>query len=417
MIKPIISSAIRAPTGDSFLARFTLDIQLSNRANSIKPSPTLAVTNRAAELRAAGKDIIGLGAGEPDFDTPEHIKAAAIEAINNGFTKYTAVDGTPSLKQAIIAKFARENGLDYEPKQILVSCGGKQSFFNLSLALLNPGDEVIIPAPYWVSYPDMVKVAEGVPVIVEAGSEQHFKISPEQLEAAITPKTRLFVINSPSNPSGMAYTEDELKSLAKVLLKHPQVLVATDDMYEHILWAKGGFHNILTVCPELYDRCIVLNGVSKAFSMTGWRIGYAAGPQKLIGAMKKIQSQSTSNPTSISQVAAEAALNGPMDEVNEMLKAFKERHDYVVSALNDIKGVSCLEGDGTFYAFADFREAIEANAQCNNDVEFAEFLLNEAGVALVPGSAFGSPGYGRISFATGLDTLKEAISRISKALS
>jgi len=394
-----------------------LDIQLSNRANSIKPSPTLAVTNRAAELRAAGKDIIGLGAGEPDFDTPEHIKAAAIEAINNGFTKYTAVDGTPSLKQAIIAKFARENGLDYESKQILVSCGGKQSFFNLSLALLNPGDEVIIPAPYWVSYPDMVKVAEGVPVIVEAGSDQHFKISPAQLEAAITPKTRLFVINSPSNPSGMAYTENELKGLAKVLLKHPQVLVATDDMYEHILWAKGGFHNILTVCPELYDRCIVLNGVSKAFSMTGWRIGYAAGPQKLIGAMKKIQSQSTSNPTSISQIAAEAALNGPMDEVNMMLKAFKERHDYVVSALNAIKGVSCLEGDGTFYAFADFREAIEANAQCNNDVEFAEFLLNEAGVALVPGSAFGSPGYGRISFATDMNTLKEAISRISKALS
>ncbi len=394
-----------------------MDIQLSNRANSIKPSPTLAVTNRAAELRAAGKDIIGLGAGEPDFDTPEHIKAAAIEAINNGFTKYTAVDGTPSLKQAIIAKFARENGLDYESKQILVSCGGKQSFFNLSLALLNPGDEVIIPAPYWVSYPDMVKVAEGVPVIVEAGSDQHFKISPAQLEAAITPKTRLFVINSPSNPSGMAYTENELKGLAKVLLKHPQVLVATDDMYEHILWAKGGFHNILTVCPELYDRCIVLNGVSKAFSMTGWRIGYAAGPQKLIGAMKKIQSQSTSNPTSISQIAAEAALNGPMDEVNMMLKAFKERHDYVVSALNAIKGVSCLEGDGTFYAFADFREAIEANAQCNNDVEFAEFLLNEAGVALVPGSAFGSPGYGRISFATDMNTLKEAISRISKALS
>lgn len=417
MIKRLISSAIGTPTGDSFLARFTLDIQLSNRANSIKPSPTLAVTNRAAELRAAGKDIIGLGAGEPDFDTPGHIKAAAIEAINNGFTKYTAVDGTPSLKQAIIAKFARENGLDYEPKQILVSCGGKQSFFNLSLALLNPGDEVVIPAPYWVSYPDMVKVAEGVPVIIEAGAEQHFKISPEQLEAAITPKTRLFVINSPSNPSGMAYTEDELKNLAKVLLKHPQVLVTTDDMYEHILWAKGGFHNILTACPELYDRCVVLNGVSKAFSMTGWRIGYAAGPQKLIGAMKKIQSQSTSNPTSISQVAAEAALNGSMDEVNEMLKAFKERHDYVVSALNDIKGVSCLEGDGTFYAFADFRDAIEANAQCNNDVEFAEFLLNEAGVALVPGSAFGLPGYGRISFATGLDTLKEAISRISKALS
>ncbi|MBL4607745.1 MAG: pyridoxal phosphate-dependent aminotransferase [Pseudomonadales bacterium] len=393
-----------------------MDIQLSNRANSIKPSPTLAVTNRAAELRAAGNDIIGLGAGEPDFDTPDHIKAAAIEAINNGFTKYTAVDGTPSLKQAIIAKFARENGLDYEPKQILVSCGGKQSFFNLSLALLNPGDEVVIPAPYWVSYPDMVLVAEGVPVIVEAGSEQNFKITPEQLDAAITPKTRLFVINSPSNPSGMAYTKSELEGLAAVLLKHPHVLVATDDMYEHILWAEGGFHNILTVCPELYDRCIVLNGVSKAFAMTGWRIGYAAGPQKLIGTMKKIQSQSTSNPTSISQVAAEAALNGPMDEVNNMLKAFKERHDYVVAALNAIDGVSCLKGDGTFYAFADFRDAIKANPKTNDDVEFAEFLLNEAGVALVPGSAFGSPGYGRISFATSMDILKEAIARISKAL-
>ena len=393
-----------------------MDIQLSNRANSIKPSPTLAVTNRAAELRAAGKDIIGLGAGEPDFDTPEHIKTAAIEAINNGFTKYTAVDGTPSLKQAIIAKFSRDNGLDYEPKQILVSCGGKQSFFNLSLALLNPGDEVIIPAPYWVSYPDMVKVAEGVPVIIEADSEQHFKISPEQLEAAITPKTRLFVINSPSNPSGMAYTKSELEGLAAVLLKHPHVLVATDDMYEHIIWSEGGFHNILTVCPALYDRCIVLNGVSKAYSMTGWRIGYAAGPEKLIATMKKIQSQSTSNPTSISQVAAEAALNGSLDEVHTMVKAFKERHDYVVSSLNEINGVSCLQGDGTFYAFADFQKAIEANGQTSNDVEFAEFLLNEAGVALVPGSAFGLPGYGRISFATDMETLKDAMGRIRKAL-
>ena len=393
-----------------------MDIQLSNRSNNIKPSPTLAVTNRAAELRAAGKDIIGLGAGEPDFDTPEHIKSAAIDAINQGFTKYTAVDGTPSLKQAIIAKFSRENGLDYEPKQILVSCGGKQSFFNLSLALLNPGDEVIIPAPYWVSYPDMVKVADAVPVIIKAGSEQHFKISPEQLEAAITPKTRLFVINSPSNPSGMAYTKSELEGLAAVLLKHPHVLVATDDMYEHIIWSEDGFHNILTVCPDLYDRCIVLNGVSKAFSMTGWRIGYAAGPQKLIATMKKIQSQSTSNPASISQAAAEAALKGSLDEVQKMVGAFKERHDFVVSALNKIKGVHCLQGDGTFYVFADFQTAIENTPQISNDVEFAEFLLNEAGVALVPGSAFGLPGFGRISFATDMETLKDAMGRIHKAL-
>lgn len=404
------------PAGDSIFQRFPLDIQLSNRSNNIKPSPTLAVTNRAAELRAAGKDIIGLGAGEPDFDTPEHIKSAAIDAINQGFTKYTAVDGTPSLKQAIIAKFSRENGLDYEPKQILVSCGGKQSFFNLSLALLNPGDEVIIPAPYWVSYPDMVKVADAVPVIIKAGSEQHFKISPEQLEAAITPKTRLFVINSPSNPSGMAYTKSELEGLAAVLLKHPHVLVATDDMYEHIIWSEDGFHNILTVCPDLYDRCIVLNGVSKAFSMTGWRIGYAAGPQKLIATMKKIQSQSTSNPASISQAAAEAALKGSLDEVQKMVGAFKERHDFVVSALNKIKGVHCLQGDGTFYVFADFQTAIENTPQISNDVEFAEFLLNEAGVALVPGSAFGLPGFGRISFATDMETLKDAMGRIHKAL-
>ena len=393
-----------------------MDILLSDRANSIKPSPTLAVTNRAAELRAAGNDIIGLGAGEPDFDTPEHIKAAAIQAIESGFTKYTAVDGTPSLKKAIIDKFSRENGFDYQPAQILVSCGGKQSFFNMSLALINPGDEVIIPAPYWVSYPDMVKVAGGIPIIVEAGSEQRFKISPEQLEAAITPKTRLFVINSPSNPSGMAYTKNELTALAEVLLKHPHVLVATDDMYEHIIWSDEGFCNILNACPELVDRCIVLNGVSKAFAMTGWRIGYAAGPQKLIAAMKKIQSQSTSNPASISQVAAEAALNGSMDEVKHMLTAFKERHDFVVAALNDIRDVSCLEGDGTFYAFADFRAVISRIEGISNDVELAEYLLKDAGVAIVPGSAFGSPGYGRISFATSMDTLKNALDRIKKSL-
>ena len=392
-----------------------MDLQLSDRVNQIKPSPTLAVTNRAAELKAAGKDIIGLGAGEPDFDTPEHIKQAAVEAINNGFTKYTAVDGTPSLKKAIINKLQKDNGLSYEANQILVSCGGKQSFFNLSLALLNPGDEVVIPAPYWVSYPDMVLIAEGVPVVIETDESTRFKITAEQLDAAITDKTRLVVLNSPSNPSGVAYTADELRALAEVLKKHPNVMVATDDMYEYIWWADFAFENILTVCPELYDRTIVLNGVSKAYSMTGWRIGYAAGPTKLIGAMKKIQSQSTSNPTSISQVAAEAALNGGRDCVTPMVTAFKERHDYLIKALNELPGFSCIEGDGAFYAFPSVKEAMK-KAGIESDVEFAEKLLNETGVALVPGSAFGAPGYMRLSFATSLDVLKDAISRLAKAL-
>lgn len=393
-----------------------MEVTLSDRVNRIKPSPTLAVTNRAAELQAEGKDIIGLGAGEPDFDTPEHIKEAAIQAIRDGKTKYTAVDGTPSLKAAIINKFKRDNDLQYQAKQILVSCGGKQSFFNLSLALLNHGDEVIIPAPYWVSYPDMVKIAGGIPVIIEAGHEQRFKITPEQLEAAITPKTRLVVINSPSNPSGMAYSKAELQALADVLLKYPNILIATDDMYEHILWTEEPFCNILNACPKLYERTIVLNGVSKAYSMTGWRIGYAAGPQKLIQAMNKIQSQSTSNPASISQFAAEAALNGPMDKVVEMCTAFKERHDYVVKTLNNIPDVSCESGDGTFYVLPNFQQAIDKLDGVNNDIEFAEFLLANAGVAIVPGSAFGLEGYGRISFATGMDTLKKALSRIEKAL-
>lgn len=393
-----------------------MDLQLSDRVQQIKPSPTLAVTNRAAELRAAGKDIIGLGAGEPDFDTPQHIKDAASKAIADGFTKYTAVDGTPALKKAIIDKFQRDNGLSYEPNQILVSCGGKQSFFNLALALLNPGDEVVIPAPYWVSYPDMVKIAEGVPVIVETDQSARFKMTPAQLDAAITSKTKLVVINSPSNPSGVAYTEAELSALAEVLKQYPDVLIATDDMYEHILWAEGGFHNIVTVCPELYDRTLVMNGVSKAYSMTGWRIGYVGGPQKLVAAMKKIQSQSTSNPTSIAQVAAEAALNGDQDCVQQMLVAFKERHDYVVAALNELPGVECVESDGTFYAFPSFKGAMAA-AGIESDVDFAEKLLNEAEVALVPGSAFGTPGHMRLSYATSMDVLKEAISRLKKALS
>lgn len=393
-----------------------MDIQLSDRAQAIKPSPTLAVTNRAAELRAEGKDIIGLGAGEPDFDTPDHIKAAAKKAIDDGFTKYTAVDGTPALKNAIIQKFARDNQLEYQPNQILVSSGGKQSYFNMALALLNKGDEVVIPAPYWVSYPDMVTVAEGVPVVIETSAEQRYKITAEQLEAAITPKTRLVTLNSPSNPSGMAYTKAEFEALAEVLLKHPNLLIATDDMYEHILWTEEPFNNIVTVCPELYDRTIVLNGVSKAYSMTGWRIGYAGGPAKLIGAMKKIQSQSTSNPCSIAQMAAQAALEGDQACVGEMVKAFKERHDFVVKALNEIDGVSCLEGDGTFYAFPDLSEAIAKRDDVNSDVELAEKLLGEAGVAIVPGSAFGTPNHARLSFATSMEVLEEALSRLKKGI-
>ena len=391
-----------------------MNLQLSNRVQSIKPSPTLAVTNRAAELRAAGKDIIGLGAGEPDFDTPQHIKDAAIDAIKNGFTKYTAVDGTPELKKAIIEKFKRDNQLDYQANQILVSCGGKQSFFNLSLALLNAGDEVVIPAPYWVSYPDMVLMGEGVPVIVETSVEARFKISAPQLKAAITPKTKLVVLNSPSNPSGMAYSADELRALGEVLREYPEVLIATDDMYEHTLWEGQEFHNILTVNPDLYERTIVLNGVSKAYSMTGWRIGYAAGPEKLIGAMKKIQGQSTSNPTSISQVAATAALNGDQQCVKDMVTAFKRRHDYMVEALNAIDGINCPAGDGTFYIFPDFSGAMK-KLNCQDDNELAEKLL-EAGVAMVPGSSFGTPGHMRISFATSDENLQKAVERLMIAL-
>ena len=390
----------------------TLTVQLSKRVQRVKPSPTLAVTARAAELRAQGKDIIGLGAGEPDFDTPEHIKDAAIKALHNGFTKYTAVDGTAGLKNAIIDKFERDNQLIYKPDQVLVSCGGKQSFFNLVMALLDEGDEVIIPAPYWVSYPDMVLLADGKPVIINAGIEQQFKITAAQLEAAITPRTRLLVINSPSNPTGMAYTKAELEQLGEVLRRHPHVLVATDDMYEHILWAEESFTNILMACPDLYNRCIVLNGVSKAYSMTGWRIGYAAGPVELIKAMKKVQSQSTSNPTSISQVAAQAALEGDQACISTMLKAFKERHDAVVAGLNAIEGIECLPAQGTFYAFPNIEKFIERVPGVNNDVELAEHLIEHAGVALVPGSAFGLDGYMRLSFATSMHVLEEALKRI-----
>ncbi len=396
-------------------------MSLSTRVQAIKPSPTLAVTARAAKLKAEGKDIIGLGAGEPDFDTPQHIKDAAIGAINKGFTKYTPVGGTATLKAAIIAKFKRDNGLDYTAKQILVSCGGKQSFFNLALAYINPGDEVIIPAPYWVSYPDIILIAEGKPVIVQAGIEQGFKMTPAQLEAAITTKTKMVVINSPSNPSGAVYTLEDLQALGAVLRKYPDILIATDDMYEHIALTDDKFCNILNACPDLYPRTMVLNGVSKAYAMTGWRIGYAAGPEQLITAMENVQSQSTSNPTSISQVAAEAALNGDQDCITPMVKAFRERHEFVVNKLNMIPGLSCIKAGGAFYAFPDARGAIAAMHKKGaikeaNDLAFSEYLLVEAGVAVVPGSAFGSEGYMRLSFATSMGNLEKALERIAKAL-
>jgi aspartate aminotransferase len=396
-------------------------VSLSARVQAIKPSPTLAVTARAAKLKAEGKDIIGLGAGEPDFDTPQHIKDAAIAAINKGFTKYTAVGGTPALKSAVIAKFKRDNGLDYTAKQILVSCGGKQSFFNLALAVINPGDEVIIPAPYWVSYPDIVIIAEGKPVIVQAGIEQGFRMTPAQLEAAITPRTKMVVINSPSNPSGAVYSLEDLKALGEVLRKHPNILIATDDMYEHIALTDAKFVNILNACPDMYPRTMVLNGVSKAYAMTGWRIGYAAGPEHIITAMENVQSQSTSNPTSISQVAAEVALNGDQGCIAPMLKAFRERHEFVVDGLNRIPGLKCIKAGGAFYAFPDARGAIAALHKKGvikeaTDIALSEYLLVEGGVAVVPGSAFGSEGYIRLSFATSMDNLKAAIERIAKAL-
>ncbi len=395
-----------------------MTIKLSNRVQSVKPSATLAITARARELRAAGKDVIGLGAGEPDFDTPAHIKQAAIEAINAGFTKYTAVDGTPELKRAIIDKFQRDNGIDYAPEQILVSCGGKQSFFNLAQAVLDPGDEVVIPAPYWVSYPDMVLLAGAAPVLVHAGAEQQFKITPNQLRAAMNNKTRLVVINSPSNPTGMAYTSDELAALGEVLRDFPRTLIATDDMYEHIIWPeRQPFVNIINACPDLLPRTLVLNGVSKAYSMTGWRIGYAGGPESVIKAMKKVQSQSTSNPTSISQVAAQAALEGPQDCILEMLTAFKQRHDLVVEGLNAIPGIECLPTDGTFYVFPKVQGLINELDGVRDDLELAEYLIEQAGVALVPGSAFGSPGYARLSIATSQHNLENALERIAKIAS
>jgi aspartate aminotransferase len=391
-------------------------LPVSRRVQRVKPSPTLAVTARAARLKAEGKDVIGLGAGEPDFDTPLHIQQAGIDAIKNGFTRYTNVDGINELKDAICDKFQRDNGIKYDRSQVLVSAGAKQTIYNLCMALLDHGDEAVIPAPYWVSYPDMVMLADGLPVMPFAGMAQGYKITPRQLAAAITPKTRLFLLNSPCNPTGAAYTRAELRALGEVLLENPRIIIGTDDMYEKIYWASSEpFCSLLTAVPELYNRTVTINGVSKAYAMTGWRIGYCGGPKELITAMGTIQGQSTSNASSISQKAATVALNGDQECVAKMNEAFKARHDFVVHGLNSLPGISCLPGAGTFYAFADVSRAI-AGLGCRDDNEFAEFLLNEGGVAVVPGSGFGAPGHIRLSFACSMQTLEKALERMDRVL-
>jgi aspartate aminotransferase len=392
-----------------------VNIATSRRSQRVKPSPTLAVTTLAARLKAEGKDVISLGAGEPDFDTPAHIGDAAAAAIRAGFTRYTAVDGIVELKDAIIQKFARDNQIRYQRSQILASSGAKQTIYNLCMALLDAGDEAIIPSPYWVSYPDMVLLADGLPVTPDATAEHGYKITPRQLAAAMTPKTRLLLINSPCNPTGAAYTRDEWRALGEVLLQHPRVVIGTDDMYEKIYWGKEPFCSLLTAVPELYNRTVTINGVSKAYAMTGWRIGYCGGPAELINAMHTIQSQSTSNPSSISQKAALAALTGDQSCVATMNAAFKARHDYIVGALNALPGISCLPASGAFYAFADVRGAIRALGM-RDDNAFAEHLLNKAGVAVVPGSGFGCPGHMRLSFACSRETLEKAVARIGAVL-
>ncbi len=392
-----------------------MSLPVSERMAAVKPSPTGAVLALAARLRAQGRDLISLGAGEPDFDTPQHIKDAAVAAIEAGATKYTPIDGTAELKAAIRRKFQRENRLDYDVSQIVVSSGAKQALFNLCLALLGPGDEAIIPAPYWVSYPDMVRLAGATATMIETGIDEHFKITPARLEAAITPATRLLILNSPSNPTGASYSGAELAALGAVLERHPGVVVVSDDIYEHIHWGEQPFVSFATACPGLADRTVTTNGVSKAYAMTGWRIGYAAGPAELITAMVTIQSQSTSNPCSISQAAAVAALDGEQACVAEMTRAYRERHDFIVDALNEIPGFRCRPGEGTFYAFPEISAAI-ADKGMASDVEFVEHLLNEADVACVPGSAFGAPGYLRISFACSMAELEESMRRTKRAL-
>ena len=386
---------------------------LSNRVQKVKPSATLQVTAKANELKSQGIQIVPMGTGEPDFDTPVNIQQAAAIAIKNGQTRYTAVDGTPELKQAIISKFKRENNLDFSATEVMVSSGGKQVFYNLCQAIINDEDEVIIPAPYWVSYPDMVILADGVPVIIQTGLNQNFKITPEQLENSITSKTKLFVLNSPSNPTGAVYSKQELLGIAEVLKRHPQVHVITDDIYEHIRWESADFVNILMADNTLKDRTIILNGVSKAYAMTGWRIGYAAGPERVIKAMKKIQGQSTSNPSSIAQAAALEALNGDQSFIQTMVSVFEQRHDFIVEKLNKIDGIECPSSLGAFYSFPRVQGLID-RLGLKDDIELSTYCLEKLNIALVPGSAFGSPGHIRLSFATSMDNIEHAVKRLSE---
>ncbi len=386
---------------------------VSNTLKRIKPSPTIAVTSKAREMRAAGRDVIGLGAGEPDFDTPDNIKEAAIEAIKKGDTKYTAVDGTPALKKAIQAKFQRENNLSYDLEQISVGTGGKQVLYNVFMATINKSDEVIIPAPYWVSYPDIILLAGGKPKIIKCEENENFKLTPKKLEKAISKKTKWIILNSPSNPTGSAYTKKEIEDLAEVLKKYKKVYILSDDIYEHITYDNFKFFTIAQI-PYLKDRTLTMNGVSKSYSMTGWRIGYAAGPKEIIKAMAKIQSQSTSNPTSISQAAAVEALNGAQGFIKERADSFKQRRNFVVESLNSIKGINCLKPEGAFYVFPNCKKLIGKKTKIKDDTNFAEKLLEKSEVAVVPGSAFGLQGHFRISYATSMENLEKAISRIKK---
>jgi aspartate aminotransferase len=371
---------------------------------------------KSAELVAQGRDIISLGFGEPDFDTPDHIKKAAVDAIWAGKTKYPPVDGTVELKNAIVRKLQRENQLDFEPGQVIVSNGAKQCLFNLLVSLINPDEEVILPAPYWVSYPDMIKLADGQPVILNATAEADYKITPKQLETSITDQTRLLIINSPSNPTGKVYSAEEYRELAEVLVEHPKVMIVCDDIYEHIYWGEKPYHTLLNVCPELAPRTVIVNGVSKGYAMTGWRIGYAAGPAEMITAMRKVQGQSTSGACSVSQAAATAALEGPQDCIHEMRAEYKRRYEYLLAALNDIDGVECQDCDGAFYAFPSFKAIIERMPDIRDDVELAAWMLEHAGVGMVPGTAFGAPGHLRLSFSTSMENLHICVERIKNAI-
>ena len=388
---------------------------LSDRVKKVKPSATITISAKAMDLRANGIDVISLSAGEPDFDTPEHIKQAAIEAIDKGQTKYTQVDGTPELKDAIISKFNRDNNLHYQRENIIVSTGAKQTLYNLFQSVLGPDDEVVIISPYWVSYPDMVILADAKPVIVETHQEDDFNIDMESFKTALTDKTKLLILNSPSNPTGITYTKEQYESMGKILSDYPNVLIATDDMYEHIYWGNEPFTSFAEACPNLFDRTITVNGVSKAYAMTGWRIGYCGASESIVKGMKKVQGQSTSNPSSISQVAAIAALNGSHDVLKMMVDEYKKRHDYLCDALNEINGFNTSPGTGAFYLFPEVRSVIESKGFAD-DIEFSSFLIDEANVAVIPGSAFGAEGSIRISYATSMELLKESISRIKSSL-